>query len=214
MCNLSSLVEAMRTCEQAPGLSVLQHGLMVRDRYSELVAHLRGLTPLKHEWRLPNWIGNPILLERLPPDETMARYHVFHVRINCGKPTVLTIVDGRRHFPGHATASELAYLASGGEPDIAALIGMDMDIHFLKDVGVAAFALRPQACGLLLTGLAEVHANASMFGGIGSDSFKAKWKTLDRRGKAILVAIERATHLSDVGASNASHVSRPTLMQH
>lgn len=51
------------------------------------------------------------------------------------------------------------------------------------------FAGRPHAVALLLTGLAEVHANASMFGGIESTSFKIKWKNLDKRGRAIAKAV-------------------------
>jgi hypothetical protein len=69
---------------------------------------------------------------------------------------------------------------------------MDMDIHLLKDAGVAEFAKRPQARALLLTGLAEIHANASMFGGFESIGFKSKWKQIDRRGKAILREIASA----------------------
>lgn len=46
-------------------------------------------------------------------------------------------------------------------------------------------AKRPEAVALLLSGLAAVHANAEMFGGLMSDSFKSKWKHLDRRGKAL-----------------------------
>jgi len=61
-----------------------------------------------------------------------------------------------------------------------------MEIHLLKDAGVPAFAARPQAIALLLTGLAEIHANADMFGGIDNDSFKIKWKQIDKRGRAIL----------------------------
>jgi hypothetical protein len=60
-----------------------------------------------------------------------------------------------------------------------------MDIHLLKAEGLAAFCERPEAASLLLTGLCEVHANGSMFGGIDSTSFKMKWKHIDRRGKQI-----------------------------
>lgn len=42
------------------------------------------------------------------------------------------------------------------------------------------------AISLLITGLSEIHANASMFGGIESTSFKIKYKQIDSRGKAIL----------------------------
>lgn len=38
----------------------------------------------------------------------------------------------------------------------------------------------------LIAGLSEIHANASMFGGIDSTSFKIKWKQISKRGKKIL----------------------------
>jgi len=62
---------------------------------------------------------------------------------------------------------------------------MDMDIHLLKDVGVNDFAQKEEAATLLLTGLAEIHSNAEMFGGIESTSFKIKWKQINKRGKKI-----------------------------
>jgi len=63
---------------------------------------------------------------------------------------------------------------------------MDMDIHLLKADGIAEFAARPEAISLLLTGLAEIHANAAMFGGIESTSFKIKFKQISKRGKQII----------------------------
>lgn len=60
-----------------------------------------------------------------------------------------------------------------------------MDVHLLKAVDIPEFKARPQAIALLLTGLAEIHANASMFGGLESTSFKIKWKHLDKRGRQI-----------------------------
>jgi hypothetical protein len=41
------------------------------------------------------------------------------------------------------------------------------------------------AVTLLLAGLAEIHANAEMFNGFDSPSFKIKYKQIDRRGRAI-----------------------------
>jgi peptidyl-tRNA hydrolase len=181
------LVEDMRGCEQSPGLTVLQHGLMVRDHYRDLMDHLRYGSPLRGKWKLPEWIRDPRLLEDLPSDEVMADYHVFH---DCSKPIVLQIdEDGRRHFPDHASASRKAWIDAGGSAEVGDLIGMDMDVHLLKDEGVAAFSLRPEAGALLLTALSEIHANASMFGGVESTSFKMKWKQVDKRGRAILKAI-------------------------
>jgi hypothetical protein len=70
-------------------------------------------------------------------------------------------------------------------PEAARLMGMDMDIHLLKGDDIEAFAARKEAAALLLAGLSEIHANAQMFGGIESTSFKMKWKHIDRRGKQI-----------------------------
>lgn len=182
--NTAALIGEMKTCEQMPGLSVLQHGQMVCDRYFELLAHLRDGEPLRTEWRLPDWVSDPRILERQMPEATVGAYAVFH---DCGKPRCLTIdEDGRRRFPDHAAVSKRVWLENGGDPEVGELIGMDMDVHLLKDAGVEEFAARPQAATLLLVGLSEVHANASLFGGVDTDSFKMKWKTLDKRGRAIL----------------------------
>jgi hypothetical protein len=61
-----------------------------------------------------------------------------------------------------------------------------MDIHLLKSTGVDEFCKNPFAMTLLLTGLAEVHSNAQMFGGLDSTSFKIKFKSINQRGKQIL----------------------------
>jgi len=42
------------------------------------------------------------------------------------------------------------------------------------------------AFSLLVAALCELHANAKMFGGIESTSFKIKWKKLNKRGKQIV----------------------------
>jgi hypothetical protein len=114
------------------------------------------------------------------------------VAINVGKPTCRTVdADGRQHFPDHAAVSETVWLDHGGSRDIGTLIGMDMDAHLLKGDGLEEFASRPQAMALMLTALAEVHANAGMFGGTSSTSFKIKHKHLDKRGRQTLALVRR-----------------------
>ena len=99
----------------------------------------------------------------------------------------MTIDDeGKRHFPNHAEVSYNTYLQLFGNEQVAQLIRMDMDIHLLKSEQIEEFAKRPEAITLLLTGLAEVHSNAAMFGGIESTSFKIKYKQIEKRGKQIL----------------------------
>lgn len=181
------LMAMMRDCEQTPGMSVLRHGEMVADYFRDLVDHVRDGTPLRHEWRLPDWITDPLLWSDLPDPDLISEYHLFH---DCGKPQALVVgEDGVRRFPNHAAVSRRVWIEAGGDEAIGDLIGMDMDVHLLKDEGVAEFSQRPQARVLLLTALSEVHANASMFGGLESTSFKIKRKHVDKRGRAILKAI-------------------------
>lgn len=183
-----SLVEKMKACEQMPGVSVLEHGLLVEKRYLDLIAFIRDGEEPRLEWRMPDWILHPAIKPRLLDERTMREYIVYH---DCGKPFCLvTGDDGKRHFPNHAEVSRKVWLSFGGDQTVADLIGMDMDIHLLKEDGVAEFAKRPQAIPLLLTGLSEIHANAEMFGGIDSVSFKIKWKQINKRGKSILRHLE------------------------
>lgn len=173
----------MDNCEQSEGLSVLEHGIMVCRYFEDLYSHLTLGHPLKYEWKLPDWLSSDVLNNVMDMDIVKC-YMVFH---DCGKPYCLTIdEDGRRHFPDHAKVSQETWLAIGGCPTVANLIRMDMDIHLLKDVGVEDFANRKEAITLLIAGLCEIHANASMFGGIESTSFKMKWKQINKRGKKIV----------------------------
>lgn len=181
---LALLEIEMRGCEQTAGMSVLRHGELVRDYYDDLIAHLEAGAPLKGEWKLPDWIADPRVLQKQMERDVVRQYSLYH---DCGKYSVRTVdEDGRQHFPGHAAASERVWLEIGGDPQIGRLIGMDMDIHTIKDADVAEFASKSEAATLMFVGLSEIHANASMFGGIDSVSFKMKWKQIDKRGRAIL----------------------------
>lgn len=106
---------------------------------------------------------------------------------DCGKPFCKVVdSEGKSHFPGHAKKSAEIFRELYPEWEQSArLIEQDMDIHTLSAEELEEFAKRPEAVALLLSGLAAVHANAEMFGGLMSDSFKSKWKHLDRRGKAL-----------------------------
>lgn len=176
----------MKACEQAPGLSVFEHGEQVRDYFIDLVSHLRDGSALRFEWRLPDWLDAKVLPYLLDSD-VLATYHLYH---DCGKPFCVDVdAAGRRHFPAHAAVSHKVAHAHGFDACVCRLIAKDMDIHLLKDVGVEAFCSDGDAISLLLTGLAEIHANAAMFGGIESQSFKQKWKQINRRGKKIIAKI-------------------------
>lgn len=187
-CQLRALRRSMRACEQTKGMSVLSHGIFVARYFADLKAHVTKGSPLQYAWRLPQWVYSTRLWDSLPSERDMLDYHVYH---DCGKPSVAMVdASGRRHFPNHANASASAWLSIGGDSVVADLMAHDMDIHLLKDEGVDAFMKKPHFQALLLTGLAEIHANASMFGGIESDSFKMKWKQLNRRGNSIVTKLE------------------------
>lgn len=184
-----TLIEDMQACEQTRGLSVLDHGEMVWQHFLMLLDALASGCSFDG-WRIPDWASDPVLRDRLFDLDVIREYQVFH---DCGKPYCVTVdEEGRRHFPDHAAISERVWQAVGGSPVAARLMGMDMDIHLLKADGVPEFAGRPEAPTLLLTGLAEVHANAGMFGGFDSVSFKSKVKQIDRRGRQIVKLLKGA----------------------
>lgn len=186
--SLAQLRTAMRNCEQTKNLSVLEHGLQVAKYFEDLRQHILFGKPLAFEWRLPDWIYSRELWERVLPISIVRQYHWFH---DCGKPFCRTVdEDGKVHFPDHANVSAALWRHIGGDEQIARLIEHDMDIHLLSASGLESFSMMPEAATLLLTGLAEIHANASMFGGIDSVSFKIKFKQINKRGKAFVSMIQ------------------------
>jgi len=189
--NINELIEAMKNCEQTKGMSILDHGNMVAEYSNDLVNHLYYENPLMYEWKLPEWLALNIdlIADNLYEDKDLEVYQVFH---DCGKP-FCRIIDNesRVHFPNHAKISgEIFRQVFSNKDYIAKLIEMDMDVHLLKSQEVEEFSKRPEAISLLITALAEIHANASMFGGIDSVSFKIKWKQINKRGKQILEQIK------------------------
>jgi hypothetical protein len=193
MRNLEQVIQDMQSCEQMKGLSVYEHGEMVRDYFLDLYEYLNG-GQLKYQWRLPEWIDEhkDFLLQEINKFDLnkISTYHLFH---DCGKPYCRTVDEqGRQHFPDHANVSHQVWKDLGGDEWIGELIKQDMDIHLLKAVDLEEFCQRPHAIVLLLTGLAEVHANSTMFGGIESTSFKIKWKHINKRGKAIIKKIKES----------------------
>jgi len=176
---LAELHAAMRACEQAPGLNMLQHGEAVHDHYQRLVVQL-------HAGEAPYPVLDEVYARfTWPTPASLERYHRYH---DCGKHLVQQIGDdGKRRFPGHAEASAAQYAAVfPGDPATAHLIGRDMDFHTLRGDDLDGLCQDPAAPVLYLTAWAEVYANAEMFGGPASDSFKIKAKRLVQAGKRLL----------------------------
>ena len=182
---------AMMDCDQTKGQNVLQHGRSVREHYFAIVEHLEGKTDLNifENWKIPEWVDQyrERILETLPSRYVMDRYLTLH---DCGKPVVREVdEEGKTHFPNHAAQSTITYretFADEADESVAYLIEHDMDAHMLKAAGVPEFAKHPLAVAQILAALAEVTSNAGMFGGIGSTSFKIKYKQIDQRGKALM----------------------------
>lgn len=178
------LILDMQKCCQTETQSVYQHGLSVRNYLFELIGALRNNQQLDG-WRIPEWIWTYRIqiLDALLPDNILEEYTTFH---DCGKPYCLSFDEqGRKHFPNHAEISYQTWLSIGGNSQAAQLMKMDMTIHQMKACDIDEFIKHPEAISLLLTGLAEIHSNAQMFGGIESESFKIKWNQINRRGKTI-----------------------------
>ena len=182
------IIQEMESCFQFENINMLQHGEMVWDWYQYLIRCLKDPSLKERSVKIPEWFyeNSELLLELQRPEHIVKKYAIFH---DCGKPFCKTVDSrGRQHFLNHAEVSAKTYFNSfEGEDkiEIATLIARDMDIHKLKAKGVKEFSKRKDAATLLITGLAEIHANAAMFGGIDSTSFKIKWKHIDRRGRAI-----------------------------
>jgi hypothetical protein len=174
----------MQNCLQTEGQSIYQHGVSVKEHYFDLLFMLKENSVLPG-WRLPDWFFQyrEQILQALLSEDIIEEYTIYH---DCGKPYCLSIDEqGRRHFPNHADKSYDIWLGVGGNIQAAKLMKMDMLIHKIKAVEIEEFIKHPEAITLLLAGLAEVHSNAKMFGGIDSESFKIKWSQINKRGKNI-----------------------------
>lgn len=169
----------MQQCRQNEHQTIHQHGLAVAKKYKDLISG-------RHSgWRLPEWFSQyEIRLKADQPDESaMELYHEFH---DVGKPFCIQIDgEGKQHFPNHAEISASIWRVHFGDGLIANLIQHDMDLHLLKPSTFETFKRYDLAPALLLTALSELHANAQMFGGIESTSFKIKFKNLSKIGDRI-----------------------------
>jgi len=186
MLTLNEVTQEMKNTEQMTGLSVFEHGVSVNNKFIELYDYLYNGKELVSDWKLPEWVesNKELIKDKLLLLDIINEYQIYH---DCGKPYCMEVdSDGRRHFPDHANKSYEIWTQTGGNKQVGELIRMDMDIHLLKDIGVLEFSAKTESITLLMTGLCEVHANADMFGGIESTSFKIKMKQINKRGKAIL----------------------------
>lgn len=170
----------MSKCQQAEKLNTLQHGTAVYREYVKLINELdKGVgdkTPLEiyshHSGLLPDSLD-------------LKYYLILH---DCGKYLCQTIdADGKRHFPDHAKISAEQYLTIFPWDKITAeLIAKDMDFHLARGEQLETIWTDPLAPILYLSAWASINANAEMFGGKESDSYKIKRSRLIQAGKKFL----------------------------
>ncbi len=200
----AKLVDDMMACEQTRGQSVWEHGKAVREKMKELLDVNTNLTRDGFPgWKLPDWlIDNQNELCARAGEMPWDDYALYH---DCGKPYCRTVDEfGKVHFPNHAEVSAEKYLEvhtdeEGGVDTsdfvVSELIRWDMALHVSTAEQLDALYAKwkttwPHAdkgfvATLLIAALSEIHANAALFGGIESESFKIKWKRLDRRGSQL-----------------------------
>lgn len=181
--NFDEMVAAMLRCEQTKGQSVYQHGQSVCKYFLHLLDHINGGYSLDG-WKLPDWFAGYAddLVSNIHDESIIREYTLYH---DCGKPFCES--DGR--FPNHVEASTYVWSLVGGNEIVRRLIANDMVFHTataeeIKHKMENEWSIK-DACTLYLAALSEIHSNAKMFGGIESQSFKIKWKQLERRGKQI-----------------------------
>lgn len=184
----SFVKEKMERCQQSPGQSVLDHGKAVQYKLLKLIEILQSNLPITDNWRIPEWFFayKDEILQNLYPMEILLDYTLYH---DVGKPFCQVLdIDGKSHFPDHANISAQILSVMGKNCAVCDLARDDMDIHVLNSEKLSSKMQKwtsIHAITLLMTSLAEIHANATIFGGIDSISFKIKFKNIKKRGLQI-----------------------------
>lgn len=172
---------------------MLQHGLDVWKTTKKLICGDF------EDLQIPQWFvdNHHWLVNSLEDWETIQAYTLWH---DCGKPFCLQIAeDGKQRFPNHAEVSEKIFNeVFPGNIKIGKLIGLDMLMHSKKFEDIEAMGLDNKTLiTLLVTAFAEINSNAALFGGHKSDSFKIKYKKLDKLGKKLITRLSKheETHM-------------------
>lgn len=171
----TDLLYAMKHVLQHKSQSIYEHGVSVNNHYNHIIDIFHGNKkdvfnlPIElYEWYDKNY--NEIF-----DNETMHMYHIYH---DCGKPLCISFdAMGRRHFYNHAELSAEQYKIINPHNEIVyKLIKNDMFYHN----GTGEVEEEPAVIknSLFITAWAEILANAEMFGGVDSTSFKIKKKRL------------------------------------
>ena len=169
----------MKSTTQSKNQNIIQHGMSVFRHTSKLIS---GDTD---DFILPSWFikYKSEIIKNLHDFKTIKHYNIWH---DISKPYVRTIdTNGKNHYPNHAEESQKIWSTIFPEMNtIGRLIGNDMLFHTSKnydEIRSKNLSIADK-CTLLITALSEIHSNATMFGGTDSDSFKIKFKKLQKIG--------------------------------
>lgn len=169
----------MGSCYQFETQTTLEHGYCVLAAYLKLRSNT-----IENQKYVPDWfIKHFVFIQSQQLSiADVSTYLIYH---DCAKFLVYQKdFEGNSHFPGHAKASEALWQTLFGKSIISDLIGRDMDMHLLKPSDISKYDRPDLVPTLLLCALSELHANAAMFGGFESVSFKIKLKAITRLGNA------------------------------
>lgn len=169
----------MKNTPQNDKQSVYDHCISVRDKLRDLIEGNNLDSFLLPEWYLKH---SKNIISNIPSIEELYTYAEFH---DSGKPFCHYKDERGNHFPNHEAISEEINNKLFNNKNINWLTRHDMFFHTCSANDIDTIRNNPLAGGLLLASLAAIHANADMFGGIESTSFKIKWKQIDRRGNAL-----------------------------
>ncbi len=141
------------------------HGVSVNNWYHTLCAD-------------PSIIGIPKVQEFFESykEKDLSKYQINH---DISKPYVIEYdEEGKAHYPNHSECSHKLYIERFGHDEFADMILHDMDFHKSKGDTLSEVWSLPFADDLYATSWAELYANAELFGGTDSTSFKIKRKKL------------------------------------
>lgn len=180
--SLEELTVRMTLTEQMKGVSVLEHGHMVNRAYKALIHELEANTHIESELYHS-------MKDRILDSEVIDTYQIYH---DCGKAFCK---DESGRFPDHAQHSYNQWKALFPEDDVISnLMLLDMGFHTFRDEQLEELCYNILAPTLYFTAWAELEANAAMFGGHDSDSYKIKRKRLIKAGKKLNKVIKHESN--------------------
>jgi hypothetical protein len=159
----------------------LNHGNLVWHYLQKLISgNWEGM-------KIPEWYekNHAYIVSKIHSLEILKKYSINH---DCGKHLCKTIDEqGKIHYPKHEEYSCNYWLEHFPEETVVSwLILNDMFFHTCSSSELDNHNFSEKDLfSLLITSLAEIHANSELFGGIESTSFKVKYKQIDRRGNKV-----------------------------